>query len=171
MGAIQFCANPPPVVFREATMGPRRFNPIATCLPSSTNGAYIYSILPASNNGLVVISSSDELVLLDRTSLGQIFSLGRPNVPTGVTCLQVGDQNGNVVLCAGRDGSVAIFDVRSQVRVSDIKLGTSSLDRNFCQGLIGYPRCQSCLGATVTTSRLDFLSSYLFYQRPWLILH
>ena len=102
------------------------FRPIATCSPSSTNDSYIYSIVPTSNNGLAVISSSDELVLLDRAGLRPIVSLGIPEVPAGVTCLQPGDQTGSVILCAGRDGSVATFDVRFQTRVSSIKLGMYS---------------------------------------------
>ena len=102
----------------------RPFRPIATCSPSSVDGSYIYSIVPTSNNGLAVISSSDELVLLDRARLGQIFGIGTPHVPTGVTCLQPGDEGGNVVICAGRDGSAVSFDVRSKARVSNVKLGT-----------------------------------------------
>ena len=114
----------------------RPFRPIATCSPSSANDSYIYSILPASNNALAIISSSDELVFLDRAGLTQIFSLGSPKVPTGVTCLQSGDQDGNVLICAGRDGSVVAFDVRSQSNVSHAKLGMYSVDET-CQGQPG----------------------------------
>ena len=104
-------------------MGVRPFRPIATCSPSSANDSYIYSIVPTSNNALAIISSSDELAFLDRAGLKQIFSFSSPKVPTGVTCLQSGDQDGNVLLCAGRDGSVVAFDVRSQSNVSYVKLG------------------------------------------------
>jgi hypothetical protein len=104
-------------------MGVRPFRPIATCSPSSANDSYIYSIVPTSNNALAIISSSDELAFLDRAGLKQIFSFSSPKVPTGVTCLQSGDQDGNVLLCAGRDGSVVAFDIRSQSNVSYVKLG------------------------------------------------
>ena len=101
----------------------RPFRPIATCSPASVDGSYIYSIVPTSNNSLAVISSSDELILLDRASLRQVFSVGSPQVPKGVTCLQPGANSGNIVSCAGRDGVVVSFDVRSQARVSNVKLG------------------------------------------------
>ena len=101
----------------------RPFRPIATCSPSSVDSSYIYSIVSTSNNGLAVISSSDELILLDRASLRQAFSVGVPQVPKGVTCLQPCNNNGNIVSCAGRDGAVVSFDVRSQTRVSNVKLG------------------------------------------------
>jgi hypothetical protein len=123
-------------------MAVRHFRPIATCSPSSANDSYIYSILPASNNALAIISSSDELVFLDRAGLTQIFSLGSPKVPTGVTCLQSGDQDGNVLICAGRDGSVVAFDVRSQSNVSHVKLGMYSVNET-CQGQPGGTRTRS----------------------------
>jgi hypothetical protein len=107
------------------------FRPIVTCSPSSANDSYIYSIVPTSNHGLAIISSSDELVFLDRVGLRQNLSLGSPKVPAGVTCLQPGGHDGNTVLCAGRDGSVVTFDVRSQARVSNIKLGVCSLAMSF----------------------------------------
>src|SRR4051812_45467052 len=119
-------------------MGVRPFRPIATCSPSSANDSYIYSIVPASNNALAIISSSDELVLLDRAGLRQIYSLGSPKVPTGVTCLQSGDEDGNVLLCAGRDGSVVAFDARSQSSVSHVKLGMYPVNE-IRQGQPGQP--------------------------------
>ena len=102
----------------------RPFRPVATCSPSTVNGSYIYSIAPASNNGIAVISSSDELVLLDRSTLKHSFSVISPTVPTGVTCLQPEGKEGNVVVCAGRDGSVLTLDVRSRTVVANVKLGT-----------------------------------------------
>jgi hypothetical protein len=123
-------------------MAVRLFRPIATCSPSSANDSYIYSILPASNNALAIISSSDELVFLDRAGLTQILSVGSPKVPTGVTCLQSGDQDGNVLICAGRDGSVVAFDVRSQSNVSHVKLGMYSINET-CQGQPGGAQTRS----------------------------
>ena len=123
-------------------MAVRLFRPIATSSPSSANDSYIYSILPASNNALAIISSSDELVFLDRAGLTQILSVGSPKVPTGVTCLQSGDQDGNVLICAGRDGSVVAFDVRSQSNVSHVKLGMYSVNET-CQGQPGGAQTRS----------------------------
>lgn len=105
---------------------PNPFRPLTTCSPSSANDSYIYSIVPTSNNGIAVISSSDELLLLDRTSLRNVLSLSSPKVPTDVTCLQPGDQAGNWVICAGRDGSIITLDLRSQSTIANIKLGESA---------------------------------------------
>jgi hypothetical protein len=99
------------------------FRPRATCSPSSANDSYIYSIVPTSHNGLAVISSSDELLVLDRASLRNVLSLSSPKVPTGVTCLRPADQGGNLVICAGRDGSIVALDLRSQSTIANIKLG------------------------------------------------
>jgi hypothetical protein len=104
-------------------MESKLFRPIATCSPFSANDSYIYSIVPTSNNGLAVISSSDELVVLDRTGLRKVLSLGSSKLPTGVTCLHPGDHDGNMVVCGGRDGSIVTLDVRSQAKIANIKLG------------------------------------------------
>lgn len=103
------------------------FRPIATCSPSSENDSYIYSIVPTANNGLAVISSSDELVVLDRGDLRKVLRLGKPTAPTGVTCLQPGGHEGAWVVCAGRDGSIVTLDVRSQDRVASMQIGKEAL--------------------------------------------
>lgn len=81
--------------------------------PSSKPDIYVYSIVPClSNTGLALIDSADELLILDRQSLrNQGGSL--PSVPNGVTCLARVDEEGNVVAASGRDGSVAVWDLRS----------------------------------------------------------
>ena len=86
--------------------------------PSSQPDIYIYSIVPClSNTGLAFIDSADEVLILDRQSLrNQGGSL--PGVPSGVTCLARVDEEGNVVTASGRDGSVAIWDLRSGERVA-----------------------------------------------------
>ena len=95
----------------------------AACAPSQTDGSYVYKIIPSTGNGLALITSADELLLLDRQTLTCTSEPPFSSVPGGLTCLEPGDLEGNVVLCAGRDGSVAAFDVRSRGRVSHINLG------------------------------------------------
>ena len=99
------------------------FRLLATCSPSSANDSYIYSIIPTSNNSLAIISSADELLVLDRASFRTVLSFESPTVSRGVTCLQPGDQAGNVVICGGRDGSIVALDLRSRSTVANIKLG------------------------------------------------
>ncbi len=101
------------------------YQPAATCSPSVKADSYIYSIVPTSSNGLAAITSADELVLLDRATLQKVSAFN--GVPTGVTCLQQGDKGGHILLCSGRDGSVASFDVRSKAMVSQFKLGKKRL--------------------------------------------
>lgn len=93
----------------------------ASCSPSAKDDSFIYSLTPTSSNGLATLTSADELVLLDRSNLHGISAF--TDVPTGVTCLQPGDKEGNVVICSGRDGTVAIFDVRTKTKTSQFKLG------------------------------------------------
>ena len=97
------------------------YQPAATCSPSAKVDSYIYSIVPTSSNGLATITSADELVLLDRATLQNVSAFD--SVPTGVTCLQQGDKDCHTLLCSGRDGFVATFDVRSKERISQFKLG------------------------------------------------
>jgi|SRR5271154_5401206 len=96
---------------------------VAACSPSQQTGTYIYTITPTVDGGLAAISSADELFLLDRQNLATTPSSRFSDVPAGVTCLTAIDEAGSGLLCAGRDGVVAAYDVRSQKQVSHFKLG------------------------------------------------
>ena len=86
--------------------------------PSSKPDTYVYSIIPClSTSGLALIDSADELLILDRLSLRNRGG-SLPRVPQGVTCLTGVDESGNVVAASGRDGSIAVWDLRSGEQVA-----------------------------------------------------
>lgn len=83
--------------------------------PSTHADTYIYSLIPVLDNSspsLAVITSSDELLVLDRTTLrNQGNSL--QGVPKGVTALVgVDEASGQILASCGRDGTIAIWDLR-----------------------------------------------------------
>ena len=99
------------------------FREVASCAPSQKGDSYIYAIAPTLSGGLVAISSADELLLLDLQHLHNGKALYLPDVPTGVTSMTLGDLEGTSVICGGRDGVTATFDLRSQRRVSYFQQG------------------------------------------------
>ena len=103
---------------------------IAACAPSRTAGTYIYSIIPLGSGGLAAITSADELLVLDAQSLSSPH-VTLKNVPTGISCLTKSEQDQNVVICAGRDGVISAFDLRSQTMVVTIEQSESSSRREL----------------------------------------
>lgn len=99
------------------------FRQSAVCTPSAVSGSYVYSIIPASDRSLVALTSADELFLLDRETLRKDSSQRFSDVPKGATCIVSGYNDRNLVICAGRDGCIVTFDVRSQKKASQFKLG------------------------------------------------
>lgn len=96
---------------------------VASCSPSRTADSYIYTIAPTTSNGLAAITSADELLLVDLQNLQLANALYFADVPTGLTTMVMGDYEGTSIICAGRDGTIATFDVRSQKRASHFKQG------------------------------------------------
>lgn len=102
-------------------MAPRRFGVQASVALSRVPGSYLYHIVP-SDESLAILTSSDEVVVVDQSTLQVSANLS--GVPPGSTCL-----TGNHVLaCSGRDGSIALFDTRSQKRVAQFATGKSRTD-------------------------------------------
>ncbi|EXJ59934.1 hypothetical protein A1O7_04082 [Cladophialophora yegresii CBS 114405] len=98
------------------------YQQLGSCAPSSREDVYVFAIAPVTNRGLAAITSADELLLLDRGSLAQ-SNVGRlQGAPVGLTSLVVADQ-GTAVICAGGDGAVAVFDLRSGSRAAQFKSG------------------------------------------------
>ena len=99
--------------------------------PSSIPDTYIYSILPAlSNTSLAVLTSSDELLILDKSTLRNQGG-SQAGVPSGATTLASIDGEageGNLVACAGRDGTVGVWDLRlgGRERVASFDMGEYS---------------------------------------------
>lgn len=101
------------------------FLEVASCAPSQKADSYIYAIASATSNGLAAITSADELLLVDLQNLQIASPLYFADVPVGLTSMVIGDRDGTSVICAGRDGTTATFDVRSQKRTSHFTQGRS----------------------------------------------
>lgn len=102
---------------------PARYERIAAILPSKSSDAYIYSLVATTGNGLVANTSADEVVLVDRQNIAasQVDFFDDP--PRGLTSLVSADESGQEIICAGSDGVVARYDVRSRKKVAHFKLG------------------------------------------------
>jgi hypothetical protein len=110
---------------------PALFGEAASTSPSHVHGSYIYSVLPVAGNRLASITSADELLFLDRARLATV-SRHHDDVPRSVSCMTGCDNAENVVVCAGGDGVVAMFDVRNDQRVSHFKIGGSLQFQFYC---------------------------------------
>ncbi|KAH0845514.1 WD domain protein [Fonsecaea pedrosoi] len=96
------------------------YQPLASCAPSTHEDVYIFAIAPVAGRGLAAITSADELLLLDRDNLAVSNPVGIQGVPHRLSSLVV-DEQGTSLICAGDDGTVAIFDVRTQSSVAHFK--------------------------------------------------
>jgi hypothetical protein len=94
------------------------FAEVASCTPSQSAGSYIYAIAPTTSHRLAAITSADELLLVDLQNLPTATPLYFTDVPVGLTSMIVDGQDGTSIHLAGRDGTRATFDVRSQRRTS-----------------------------------------------------
>jgi len=101
------------------------FREIASARPSQVSGSYIYALLPIAGEGLAVTTSGDELLFLHKGSL-RTLSRHHDDVPKLVSCMAGCADAENVVICGGGDGVVALFDVRTDQRISHFKIGKSS---------------------------------------------
>ena len=102
------------------------FREIISSSPSQAPGSYIYSVLPVAGDRLAVLTSGDELLTLEKTGLRTV-SRHRKDIPASVSCMTGCENANDVVICGGGDGVVAIFDLRSEQRVSHIQAGNSIL--------------------------------------------
>ncbi|KIW28292.1 uncharacterized protein PV07_07968 [Cladophialophora immunda] len=96
------------------------YQQLASCAPSKNEDVYIFAIAPVAGRGLAAITSADELLLLNRDDLAVSNPVGIQGVPHGLSSLAVEDQ-GTTVICAGNDGTVAVFDIRTQSSVAHFK--------------------------------------------------
>lgn len=102
--------------------------PLASIAPSKSDSAYILELVPTIGNGLAAITSASELLAVDRQDFSSTQIITFQGAPEGTNCLISGDVHGQNLLCSGTDGVVAIFDVRSQKRVSHFKIGSFDSD-------------------------------------------
>jgi hypothetical protein len=109
---------------------PTLFRECASIPTSQVPGSYIYSILPLAGQKLAALTSADELVLIDKTSLDPLGRHDDDVVPRSVTCMTQHDNSEHSVVCAGGDGTVAVFDMRARGRVSYFKTGQAYLHQH-----------------------------------------
>lgn len=89
---------------------PQIFNPVLSNNLSTPQGTYIYEIVPQGPSNLAAISSTDSLHIFNASTLQLLTTI--PSIHAdGATCLKALDTN--VLVTAGRDGHVKIWDARS----------------------------------------------------------
>jgi len=96
---------------------------------SKIDNAYILSLVATFGNGLAAITSSDELFVVDRQNLASAQTVLFKDTPTGISCLVSGDVQGQSLICSGTDGVIATYDLRSQSRISQFKIGMFHIRR------------------------------------------
>jgi hypothetical protein len=101
------------------------FGEIASCSPSQVEGSYIYSVLGIAGDRLAALSSADDILLLDPAGL-KVTGRIHDGVSRNASCMTNCENAKDIVICAGGDGVVALFDVRTERRASSFKLGWSS---------------------------------------------
>ncbi|KAF8420441.1 WD40-repeat-containing domain protein [Tirmania nivea] len=89
---------------------PQIFNPVLSNNLSTPQGTYIYEFAPQGPSNLAAISSTDSLHIFNASTI-QLLSTIPSTHTDGVTCLEALDTN--VLVTAGRDGQVKLWDARS----------------------------------------------------------
>ncbi|RMZ87077.1 hypothetical protein DV736_g5694, partial [Chaetothyriales sp. CBS 134916] len=100
------------------------YKELSSCRPSVTSDAYILNILPLFNETLAVLSSADEILVvnartLDSTQVSRIAESGK-----GLTCTAV-DEATRLIFSGGTDNLVSVFDIRSGHRAATLPIGKS----------------------------------------------
>jgi glucose dehydrogenase len=78
------------------------------------------------DQAISAITSADELLFVDGTDLQSNKVIRIQHVPKGLTSLAVADA-GRTSIVGGHEGSVAIFDLRTQKTVAQFQTGTLTL--------------------------------------------
>lgn len=99
------------------------YRPIAETAPSQSANSYIYALKPTFGHGLAAITSADELIVLDRQNLAAGCKLRFDDTPRGVNCLEPLDETGQSLVCSGQDGTIVVYDLRTQRRVGQFQIG------------------------------------------------
>ena len=87
---------------------PQIFQSVGSSNLNTPAGTYIYDIVAHGPSTLAAISSTNALHIFDANTLAVRSTI--PSVQNGVTCLKSIDAN--VLLTAGRDGLVKLWDTR-----------------------------------------------------------
>ncbi|KAL4818513.1 WD40-repeat-containing domain protein [Aspergillus spinulosporus] len=87
--------------------------------------SYIYSIVPSSRTGFAAISSDDSLRIFDANKPSHT-SLVANNAHDGVTSLRTYDASNQLVVTAGRDGKVKLWDLRNGKKSAVVAVQSSN---------------------------------------------
>ncbi|KIX00797.1 uncharacterized protein Z518_09862 [Rhinocladiella mackenziei CBS 650.93] len=108
------------------------YHELSNCSPSRHQDVYIFAITPLADRALATITSADELLLLPRDRLRASDLTRIPNVPHGLTSLVSAD-TGTTAICAGSDGVVAFFDIRTSSKIAQFRI-EKPVDALACKG-------------------------------------
>ena len=98
------------------------FEPVQSVSPSSKEGCYIYSILSIRDQGLVALTSEDEIHVLTQPTLKTLHTY-TDEVPKRASCIARCPETGLTLACAGGDWLVSLIDVRSIGRIAQFSIG------------------------------------------------
>jgi hypothetical protein len=101
---------------------PQTYQRVARCAPSRHQDVYVFAIAPIAHRGLAAITSADEVILLDRGTLTEVASPKVPDAPRGLASFAVADE-GQTLVCAGQEGTVAAFDLRTGASIAHYRAG------------------------------------------------
>lgn len=96
----------------------------AACCPSQKKDVYVFTIVPAAEGIIAAITSADELVLLQAATLQTANIFTPKDGLKGLTSLVSAD-DGTSAICAGSDGIVTVFDIRTPRLSAQFKTGTA----------------------------------------------
>ncbi|RMD40127.1 hypothetical protein DV735_g5006, partial [Chaetothyriales sp. CBS 134920] len=100
------------------------YKELSSCRPSAVSDAYILNILPLFNDTLAVLSSADEILVLNP----QVLSSSPPSPIAepgkGLACCAV-DETARLIFAGGTDNLVSVFDIRTGHRSASFPIGKS----------------------------------------------
>ncbi|RMZ84265.1 hypothetical protein DV738_g775, partial [Chaetothyriales sp. CBS 135597] len=100
------------------------YKELSSCRPSAVSDAYILNILPLFNDTLAVLSSADELLLLNAHGLNSSQASRIADPGKGLTCSAV-DETAQLIFTGGTDNLVSVFDIRTSHRTAALPIGKS----------------------------------------------
>lgn len=98
----------------------------AACSPSQKGDVYVFTIVPVAEGSIAAITSADELVLLHAATLRTAKIFTPKDGLKGLTSLVSAD-DGTSAVCAGTDGVVTVFDIRTPRPSAQFKTGIAIL--------------------------------------------
>jgi hypothetical protein len=118
----------------------RTYVEAAACSPSQKKDVYVFTIVPAAEGTIAAITSADELVLLQAATLQTAKIFTTKDGLQGLTSLVSAD-DGTSAICAGSDGIVTVFDIRSPRLSAQFKIGNANPTLHTVSGHSTHQAC------------------------------